>query len=102
MTEQYVEDEQVLRRFACNLDESLFESLEESFLDEPVLLYGDDGSVDMATALTSDYFQRAAFGEFAEAEQYLAELCIHIEDDDLRNRLIDEFELDREYIESEL
>lgn len=102
MAEEYVEDERMLKAFASNLDESTFEELSESFLDEPVLLYEDDGSVNIATALTSDYFQRAAFGEFAEAGQYLTELCVHIEDDDLRNRLVDEFDLDHDYIESEL
>ncbi len=102
MSEEYLQDEQILNAFAQKIDAALFEELVESFLEEPVLLYQDNGEVDIATALQSDYFQRSCFGEFAEVEEYLSALCIHIEDQELRDTLIDGFELDREYIESEL
>ncbi len=102
MCDNYIEEEQILKDFAKKIDDSLFEELAESFLEEPVILYKDDGSVDVATALSSDYFQRSACGEFDDAQHYLTELCIHIEDQELRDSLIDEFELDRDYIESEL
>ena len=102
MSEKYIKDEQILKAFAQKIDNSLFEELTNSFLEESVILYKDDGTFDIVTALSSDYFQRSACGEFVEAEQYLSELCIHIEDEELRNVLIDEFELDRDYIESEL
>lgn len=102
MAEKYIEEEQILDRFAKQLDASVFESLVESFFEDPVLLYDDDGNVNMEAALNADYFQRAAFGEFSEVEAYLSELCIQIEDDSLRDELIDCFDLDRDYIESEL
>ena len=95
-------EEQILKNFARKLDNSLFEELSESFLEDPAMLYDDNGDVDIATALEADFFQRSAFGEFVEVEQYLSELCIHINNQELRDSLIDEFELDREYIESEL
>ncbi len=102
MSEKYIDDEQVLKAFAEKIDNFLFEELSDSFFEEPVILYKDDGNLDIATALLSDYFQRSACGEFVEAEQYLSELCIHVKDEKLRNAFIDEFELDRDYIESEL
>lgn len=102
MSNKHIEDEQILKAFAKKIDNSLFEELTNSFLEEPVIIYEDDGSIDIATALSSDYFFRSACGEFVEVEQYLSELCIHIEDEETRNALIDEFELDRDYIEAEL
>lgn len=99
MAENYTREEELIESFAKNLNESVFEELTESFIEDPVLL---NGTVDMAIALKADYFQRMVSGEFVEAEQYLTELCIHIDDKKLRDKLIAKFDLDREYIESEL
>lgn len=94
MSEEYINEEQILNDFALKIDQTLFAKLQESFLEDPVILYLDDGNVDIATALSSDYFQRSAFGEFDEVEQYLSELCANIGNQALRDMLIDEFDLD--------
>lgn len=96
-------EEKIIDIFVSRLNSETFEAVVETFLDDPgQVLYNDNGDVDMATTLKADYFMRFTMGEFVEAEQYLSEACVHIEDEDLRNQLITEFDLDREYIESEL
>ncbi len=102
MAEIYLDEEQILKNFAAKLDDSVFSSLTDSFLEDAVLLDNGDGTTNIAIALSSDYFQRSASGEFDEVNQYLSELCINIENSDLRDQLINEFELDRDYIESEI
>lgn len=102
MNEEYMSDELVLKEFAESLDDDTVEDIIETFLEEASLIYYDDGNLDVAAMLCADYFQRLSYNEFVEVEQYLTELCVHIDDDDLRDYLIEEFDLDRDYIESEI
>ena len=102
MVEQHILDREIITKFVNCIDDSIFEELLESYLDEPALLYDEDGAVDKVTAFESDYAQRCAFGEISEVSEYLCELCINIEDVDLRDKIIEEFDLDRDYIEEEL
>lgn len=102
VNDDYKENDEILKRFAEKLNIAVFLKLLEDFLEDPVILYKEDNNIDITTALQSDFYQRLTDGEFVDVEQYLSELCVRTKDDTLRDILIDEFELDREYIETEL
>ena len=102
VNDDYKGNDEILKRFAEKLNIAVFLKLLEDFLEDPVVLYKEDDNIDIATALQSDFYQRLTNVEFVDVGQYLSELCVRIKDDTLRDILIDEFELDREYIETEL
>ena len=102
MNNGYMEDNEILKEVAGKLDTSVIIELFSSFFEDPVCLYTKDDVIDNYIVLQSDCYQRMAEGEFSDVDQYLAELCVHIKDDNLRETLISAFDLDREYIKTEL
>ena len=102
MNNGYMEENEILKEVAGKLDTSVIIELLSNFFEDPVCLYTKDDKIDNYIVLQSDCYQRMAEGEFSDVDQYLAEMCAHIKDDNLRETLINAFDLDREYIETEL
>ena len=101
MSEQYMDDEKIIAAFAKKLKPAHYRYLQAEFFEDAEIFYDGD-KIDGASTLGADYFKRSCYGEFSEIGEYLCALCVHIQDDVLRNRLIGEFDLDRDFIESEL
>lgn len=101
MAESYVLDENIIAEFASQFTAEQLDSLFDECMENGQKFYDEEGKIDGATTLQAEYFSRAAFGEFSGVQDFLSFICVHVENDTLRESLITRFDLSREFIEDE-